>query len=698
VYAFRNFHRPDSRYARERAASMREKLSRGETVYLLGIGPSGHNAGIALVEASQTKGVCLICNEEEERFTGKKHYAGYPKLSIESVLARLERLGVPSTSIHACLASWNYVDFLPFGIGIVVQDFPASLPLALPAASPKFNLTHVLKAMAVPRRLGRQLGMDTAMPIIGMRHHDNHAFFAYAVSPFSRAEEPVMVTVLDGYGDDGSMSLYVAGRGVPELIRSNRSLADSLGAFYSIVSSTQGGWTPLSSEGRYMGASAWGNNDRLTNPYYRRLRQLFYFGDEGRVYVNRAMIKWHRWGEIRPYGSGLEAILGSPIPRKKMWNPDAVLRVEDLKHSEATQERLDKAAATQLVFEDILFHVVDYLVRLTGSDKLVMSGGTALNCTANMHLLDRFDQGYYRRYVGRNTRLQLWVPPTPGDSGVTVGAAFTFALSNGAPVGPPLRHAFYCGSAPTGESIRLALGATAETGYIPLGNISSPQVRHGVADFAAYVVAHDGVLGFFQGPAETGPRALGHRTIVANPCNPNTLAIMNALVKFRERIRPLAPFATLEAAMRYFELSSGAAADDYNAYNYMVLTARVRPEGRRTIPAVVHQDGTGRVQIVREDIDPFTYAYLKAMGRRLGVEVSVNTSLNVGGPIVQTPAQALEAMRRSKGMTGLIMVGAEGDTFLAWHNVLSPPKDGGHQLLAWYRHWQAEELEAEFVT
>jgi carbamoyltransferase len=280
-----------------------------------------------------------------------------------------------------------------------------------------------------------------------------------------------------------------------------------------------------------------------------------------------------------------------------------------------------------------------------------------------------------------------------------MGAAYNFALANGAPPGPPLRHAFYCGPSPSGESIRLALANAAEIGHMSLGNVNRYRVRDHIADFAAYVVSHDGVLGMFQGPAETGPRALGHRSIMANPCNPNTLENINALVKFRERIRPLAPIATLEAAKQFFDLSPGAADDDYSAYNYMVLTARAHPEAVLAIPAVVHHDGTGRVQIVREDTDAFTFAYLKAMGRRLGVEVSVNTSLNVGGPIVQTPAQALEALRRSKGMTGLLMIGSEGEAFLAWHNITAPPKDAGRQLRAWFREWQEEsELESAFVA
>jgi carbamoyltransferase len=211
-----------------------------------------------------------------------------------------------------------------------------------------------------------------------------------------------------------------------------------------------------------------------------------------------------------------------------------------------------------------------------------------------------------------------------------------------------------------------------------------------VADLLAWCIARDGVLGLFQGPAETGPRALGHRSILANPCNPRTLETINRLVKFREPFRPLAPMLTLDAAHRWFELQDGASDDGYNAYNYMVLTVRPRPDAIRRIPAVIHRDNTSRIQIVREDTDPFTHAYLKAIGRRAGVEVSVNTSLNVAGPIVQTPQQALEALRRSKAMDGVLLLGSEGGAYLAWHAVTTPPKDGGLRLRRWLQQWRAE--------
>ena len=187
------------------------------------------------------------------------------------------------------------------------------------------------------------------------------------------------------------------------------------------------------------------------------------------------------------------------------------------------------------------------------------------------------------------------------------------------------------------------------------------------ADFMAYMTSQDAIFALYQGAAETGPRALGHRSILANPCNPKTRENLNARVKYREAIRPLAPMMTLEAAKQLFELSEGASDADYNAYNYMVLTAHAKPQARARIPSVVHADGTGRLQIVRENTDPLTYAYLKALGRRIGVEVAVNTSFNVAGPIAQTPAQALDTLRRSKGLDAVLMFSEEGPVFVALH-------------------------------
>jgi carbamoyltransferase len=143
--------------------------------------------------------------------------------------------------------------------------------------------------------------------------------------------------------------------------------------------------------------------------------------------------------------------------------------------------------------------------------------------------------------------------------------------------------------------------------------------------------------------------------------------------------------ATLEAAREYFELLEGASDGDYNAYNYMVLTAHSKPHAKAKIPAVIHADGTGRIQIVRAKDDPLTYAYLKALGRRIGVEMSVNTSFNVAAPIAQTPHQAIETLRRSRGLDVVLLVADNGTVTAAWHG---GERDTG-RFTGWLSAWRA---------
>ena len=686
VMARAGFHGIDSNYARTTIATITRRLRNGETVYIAGLASSGtHNTGVALVEVTQANGPRLIVNNEEERFSGNKHTSEFPHRSLDAMAATLRTMGRDIGDIAAFVTTWDYPTLFGTMMRTAIEEAPGSLKLLSYSDAIGVDRRRLDQMRRTPRILAKQFGLAQPPQLILAPHHLNHAWFPYAVSPFSGGSDPVAIGVFDGTGDRGSISSFVAQGDDIREIACNESVFDSLGAFYSVISSTQGGWTWLSSEGRYMGAAAWGDMNRATNRYYARLKDVLDLGVDGTIKLNRAMANWYRDPFDNPYKQPLTDILGPPLRPDQLWNPDAVLRVEDIQYRPDTQDRLDKAAATQMVFEDALIHAVDHLLRVTGTNKLILSGGVALNALASMRLLEHFDEAWFAKAQQRKARLHLWVPPMPSDPGVPIGAAWWLAHLAGAPRGAPETHAFYCGTAPTGDDIASALAAAPDIASEIIGTIATADGRGAIADLMASCVASGGIVALYQGPGETGPRAPGHRSIFANPCDPDTRERLNARVKYREKIRPLAPMATLEAAKEFFDLHEGASSGNYNAYNYMVLTAHSKPAAIEKIPSVVHADGTGRIQIVRENDDPLTYAYLKALGRHIGVELSVNTSFNVAGPIAQTPEQAVETLRRSKGLDAVFMVADDGTVRAAWHG---GERDSG-RFTGWLAAWRS---------
>ena len=565
--------------------------------------------------------------------------------------------GVATAEVEV-VASWDHGRFAIEWGAHVLELLPAGLPNLirdLRGSGGGDALVHVPSVLGAPARLAEALSRPVR-PLVGLRHHDNHAWGSWSLSPFFGAE--TLVLVVDGMGDDASISAYrTRGRSL-ERLALHAGFADSLGLMYQAIATNQGGWSPLSSEGRFMGASAWGDRNRLTNPVYRSLRSVLELGPNGSVALNRVAARWIV-DRRRPYGGILAEALTAPVPLEQRWNPDAVLDPDDVRHPELTRARLDEAAALQLVFEDAIVHVVEHLIRSTGLSRLVWTGGTALNCIASLHLLEAFDRDWFERVLGRSDQLELWVPPFPADAGVAAGAALQVARHVG-PGGPlpvrPLVHAFLNGPIPTTARIRAALDAAV--------GISVEQVDDW-PEWLAEQLANGAILGLYHGAAEAGPRALGHRSILADATDPDIRDRINAQVKRREAVRPLAPMCTREAAERLFELQPGAAANDYAAYDFMVQCVRARATARERIPAVVHRDGSCRIQIVRPDVDPMLHAMLQALGRRTGVEVSVNTSLNVGEPIAHSPEDAIRTLKRARDLDGLVLVGDDGTAFVA---------------------------------
>ena len=223
-----------------------------------------------------------------------------------------------------------------------------------------------------PRILAKQFGLAARVPLICLPHHDNHAGLSFAASPFADDGKPVAIAVLDGTGDQGSTSLDAVESGAMRRLYCNDSMFDLLGAFYSVISSTQGGWTWLSSEGRYMGAAAWRHEPRHQSVLCAAARRAA-------LRRGRRSQDQPRDGQLvlRPVRQPLPES-AHPHPRStatpdQLCNSDAVLRVEDIHHRPDTKDRLDKAAATQLLFEDAMIHVGGSSARVTGASRLVLN-------------------------------------------------------------------------------------------------------------------------------------------------------------------------------------------------------------------------------------------------------------------------------------------------------------------------------------
>ncbi len=208
-YRRRHIHRATSRFARDRIAAIKDKITRGDTVYLAGVSAAGtHNAGVALVEVDRN-GPKLIFNNEEERFSAVKHTNAYPEHSIAALRDWLSARGLGPERIDAWFTSWDYAAFGATLIRTLLEEAPQSFSMVRGQATPLFNLRDLDRGTRAARHIGRQLGLPAPVDLIGTPHHDNHAWFSFAVSPFAHEQKPVMVAVLDGLGDMGAISLYV---------------------------------------------------------------------------------------------------------------------------------------------------------------------------------------------------------------------------------------------------------------------------------------------------------------------------------------------------------------------------------------------------------------------------------------------------------------------------------------------------------
>jgi carbamoyltransferase len=567
---------------------------------ILGISYSMHESSACLVRDGQ-----LVFAVAEERLSRKNKDGSFP---VRAIRAALDFAGLRPEDINHVALSWPKPSVtLRHNLKMILRgDWPASrmrwerlLMQFLKEARHRGGELDFCRAFGRPRQ-----------PIHFINHHRAHALSTYLMSDFDEAG----VLVVDGRGAREATTLWHAQGGQLRLLETYK-YPNSLGVFYAGITDMLG-FVPFSDEWKVMGLASYGE------PTYE-LSSLIRCGSE-RYQVEG----WRFFGRTDTDRSKLVEILG---PRRNG---------EDLgsKHK-------DLARSAQKACEDAMHELLRRLVKLTGSRRLCLAGGVALNSKANGELL-------------RSGLIDdIYIQPAAGDDGAAIGAAYAVYAELGLPLPRKPPGHTYLGLSFTNEEIEKVL----QIYKLPY------QLEPNVSHRAAELLAQNRLIGWFQGRMEFGPRALGMRSILADPRFAENRDRVNDAVKFRETWRPFAPSVLVERASEYF--------DDFYPSPYMILTFWANKARANQIPAVVHVDGSARVQSVSRTTNPRYYDLIETFGTLTGVPVVLNTSFNLkGDPIVCTPKDAIQTFYTS-GLDDLVI----GDFLVSKSHLPFPNKFGNFQ-------------------
>jgi len=557
---------------------------------ILGIVAKTHDSGVAFLNDGVPELVL-----EEERFNRSKKTKKFPKRGLA---AGLEELRLDLADFDFITTPWDLALLRKSFASILLRRFPLSLSLALPSSHTSQKNDIVFLNHFLVRDLRRRFGATAIPPIVNVPHHHSHAAIFF-VSPFDAA----LVLVMDGYGDDCSSSAYI-GRGNRLDRLWSTGIMNSAGLVYTFVTEYLG-FAGFGDEGKVMALAAYGDDT-----YVERFRDVIRPTPDGGYAVNMAYFSYDAFGQLRPFKRKFIDAFGPPRARGEP----------------ISDRHRDVAFALQAVTEEIVLHLVRHLLKKHQVRDLCLSGGVALNCVANAKILEHTD---VRR---------LWVPPCASDTGAPLGSAlWHYHQDLGHARRFELKHALY-GKAYSEEEIVRALEG-AGLGHHRMGEAQ-------LLTRVAKDLADGRIVGWFQGRFEMGPRALGNRSILADPRRPEMKDVLNSRVKKRESFRPFAPAVLVERAHEFFEIDQPDP--------FMTLAPRVRAESRERIPAAVHVDGTGRIQTVERSTNPRYYGLIEEFGRLTGVPVLLNTSFNRAEPIVASPKEAIDCYLRT-GMDVLVL-------------------------------------------
>ncbi|MEJ5233945.1 MAG: carbamoyltransferase C-terminal domain-containing protein [Geminicoccaceae bacterium] len=565
----------------------------------------GLNAYHADSSACLLRDGLLVAAAEEERFRRIKHWAGLP---VEAVRWCLAEAGVGLEDVEHVAINRDPKAHLLQKALFAFRRRPSlalirdRLANASKVGSP---LDELARSLEVPReRVRAQLH-----PV---EHHLAHLASAFHVSPF---EEAALVSV-DGFGDFLS-AMWGVGRGTAIEVKGRVFFPHSLGLFYQAITQYLGFWS-YGDEYKVMGYAPYGRPTRMAE-----MEKIVQLHPDGSYTLGLDYFRHH--------AEGVEMVWQGGYPEVgRIFTPalEELLGPARGKNEPLSERHADIAASAQAMYERALFHLLDVVQRDTGQEKLCLAGGCAMNSVANGKI--------YRRTRFR----ELYLPAAAGDAGGAIGAAFlVWHQLLGKPRGFVMDRASW---GPGWSDEELARFVEEQRGEIETrgGRIETAADDRDLVERVAAAIAEGAVVGWFQGRMEWGPRALGNRSILADPRRADMKDVLNLKIKRRESFRPFAPAILRERVADWFE--------EEDDVPFMMQVFQVRPERRARVPATTHVDGSGRLQTVTREANGRYYELIAAFERRTGVPILLNTSFNENEPIVCRPEEALDCFLRTE--------------------------------------------------
>jgi len=584
-------------------------------MYILGISCYFHDAAATLI-----KDGVVVAAAEEERFSRIKHDYEFPENAIDFCL-NLE--GIQAQDLeYIMFFEKPFVKFERLLL-CTMQTFPRSMKLFREAM-----VTWLGDKLWIKHLLQKKLGVDQSK-ILFSEHHLSHAASSFYCSPY---DEAAILTV-DGVGEWTTATLGV-GRGTDIKLIKEIKFPHSLGLLYSAFTAFLG-FEVNEGEYKVMGMAPFGDPK-----YVDEIYKIVHVDEEGGFELDMDYFSFHYSSE-KTFNKKFEKLFGQPRDPKANFFTDSsgypsYFGDKPANYNEiakANQYYADIAVSIQVVTEQIMVKMANYAHRETGLTNLCMAGGVALNSVAN------------RKILSETPFEQIYIQPAAGDGGASVGAAlYGYHGILGKPRNFVMEHAYW-GQEHSPEDTEEFLKEN-NIAYEYIGDDQK------LIDRVADSIQNGKVVGWHQGRFEWGPRALGNRSILADPRSHEMKDIVNVKIKFREPFRPFAPSILVERAGEYFDLDEP---EKHYPARFMLYVTDVREDKREILPAITHVDGTGRLQTVRKELNPKYYRLIETFGEATGVPVLLNTSFNLKGePVVNTPEEAYNSFSAS-GMDLLVL-------------------------------------------